>query len=181
MKKGKIVEIPFSAGIFSDFHTPITQEDLSILAYPKDYSLADGTIIGEHDGCEHYSLGQRKRNIVLDQKEPYFVIGIDYNTNTLFVGEGANHPGLWTKVLRFPKSTVAFDHQYTLDNHCYNISVLSSLMANPQLALLSCDYEYVYLQFDKCIPIAILDTDLKLIADQKQIAVIDHAGVKCVI
>lgn len=179
MKKGKIVEIPFSAGIFSDFHIPVTPQNLSKIAYPKDYTINDGIVIGEHDGCENYSLGQRKRKLTLDQKEPYFVIGIDQNTDTLYVGKGANHPGLWTKVLRFHRSTVAFDHQFMMEeNHC-EIAVLSSLMANPQYASLSSDDEYIYLQFEKCIPIAILDTDLKLMANHRQIAMIDQFCIKC--
>jgi tRNA-specific 2-thiouridylase len=63
------------------------------------YAKEDGKVIGEHNGVHNYTIGQRKGINIGGMVEPLFVIGIDADTNTLYAGMGAQHPGLWSKGL----------------------------------------------------------------------------------
>ena len=54
---------------------------------PKgNYVLADGTVIGEHKGITHYTIGQRK-GLNLAMGHPVFVTGICPKTNEVVIGE----------------------------------------------------------------------------------------------
>lgn len=59
----------------------------------------DGETVGEHEGLMHYTIGQRKGLGIGGIKgypdEPWFVIGKDLAKNTLLVGQGYHHPGLY--------------------------------------------------------------------------------------
>lgn len=102
IRKGQIVEIPASAPVYSRelpvFHSK--RDELLWRSAEKSYSLFDGFLVGEHQGVEHFRIGQRKGINVGGKKEPLYVIGIDEEENRLFVGAGESHPGLWTEVIR---------------------------------------------------------------------------------
>lgn len=59
----------------------------------------DGTQIGQHTGLMHYTIGQRKGLGIGGLKdypmEPWFVIGKDLETNTLWAAQGYHHPLLY--------------------------------------------------------------------------------------
>lgn len=59
-----------------------------------------GKIVGEHDGAQFYTIGQRHGLNVGGHSEPVFVIGTDTDSNTVYVGEGHTHPGLLRRCLR---------------------------------------------------------------------------------
>lgn len=59
------------------------------------YQESDGEIIGTHMGAHFYTIGQRKGLNIGGFVEPLFVIQINTQTNTVYVGEGENHPGLY--------------------------------------------------------------------------------------
>lgn len=65
------------------------------IAYQPDW----GTVVSTHEGAHFFTIGQRKGLAVGGTKEPLFVIGTDIATNTIYVGEGKNHPGLFSKAL----------------------------------------------------------------------------------
>ncbi|MCL2547784.1 MAG: tRNA 2-thiouridine(34) synthase MnmA [Symbiobacteriaceae bacterium] len=46
----------------------------------------DGSLLGEHNGLENYTIGQR-RGLGISWKEPLYVLGLDAGTNTVVVGE----------------------------------------------------------------------------------------------
>ncbi len=76
-----------------------TENTIENLAKPFIYLPEDGKIIGTHKGIHNYTIGQRKGLLVGGMALPLFVIGLDAESNTLYAGMGANHPGLWRKGL----------------------------------------------------------------------------------
>ena len=92
--KGAVVEIPFD---FDGYN--MVRETLSEQALPYTYAPADGKVIGEHNGAHYFTIGQRKGLGIGGSKSPLFVIGTDVKTNTIYVGQGEDHPGLWRKSL----------------------------------------------------------------------------------
>ncbi len=71
-----------------------------IFAKPGDIVADDGKVIGSHDGLMYYTIGQRKGLQLGGMKDyenlPWFVIGKDLDHNRLFVGQGINHPDLFS-------------------------------------------------------------------------------------
>lgn len=63
-------------------------------------STLDGDIIGEHEGLMYYTIGQRKGLRIGGSKiygqEPWFVVGKDLEKNILYVGQGIDHPNLYS-------------------------------------------------------------------------------------
>ncbi|MDR0559760.1 MAG: tRNA 2-thiouridine(34) synthase MnmA [Prevotellaceae bacterium] len=95
-KKGDVVEI------MSDFYDRCPQyadDDLQNLAKPVKYSPNDGKKIGTHSGAHFFTVGQRKGINIGGHVEPLFVIATDIETNTLYVGEGRQHNGLFRRAL----------------------------------------------------------------------------------
>ncbi len=80
--------------------------ELERLAEPYRYTVRDGKKIGEHNGAHFYTIGQRKGLGIGGRKESLFIIGTDVESNTIYVGEGDSHPGLYRKALRIDNSEV---------------------------------------------------------------------------
>ena len=80
--------------------------ELEKLAEPYRYTVRDGKKIGEHNGAHFYTIGQRKGLGIGGRKESLFIIGTDVETNTIYVGEGDSHPGLYRKALRIDNAEV---------------------------------------------------------------------------
>lgn len=72
-------------------------------AQPGDIETAEGKIIGRHDGLMYHTLGQRKGLLIGGLKDysedPWYVVDKDVARNVLIVGQGANHPRLYSKGL----------------------------------------------------------------------------------
>ncbi len=60
-----------------------------------EFRRLDGTVVGEHLGACFYTLGQRKGLGLGGSGAPWFVVGKDVATNTVFVERGENHPALY--------------------------------------------------------------------------------------
>lgn len=86
------------------------EDDLAKLSSPLNYSFADGKkigkIIGKHNGAQFYTIGQRRGLNIGGHKESIFIISIDIESNTIYVGEGQEHPGLYRKALRIENCEV---------------------------------------------------------------------------
>lgn len=80
--------------------------DVALLAEPYRYTVRDGKKIGGHNGAHFYTIGQRKGLGIGGRKESLFIIGTDVATNTIYVGEGDSHPGLYRKALRMANEEV---------------------------------------------------------------------------
>lgn len=96
-RRGDIVEIP--AG-WEGYSRRRTSDPLAVQAEPYRYDPSDGRRIGEHNGAHYYTIGQRKGLGIGGHTEPLFIIATDTDTNTIYVGEGYAHPGLYRSALR---------------------------------------------------------------------------------
>lgn len=100
-KKGNLVEIFSDNPIYKKEEQSFStkKEELIYLSTPFQYTLEDGKVIGEHSGAHYYTIGQRKGLGIGGHIEPCFVLDTDVQNNTIYVGEGKNHPGLFRKAL----------------------------------------------------------------------------------
>ena len=97
-KEGDIVEVMAEHPVFNDRAEPQ-------FSYPA-YSPEMGKVVGKHRGAHYYTIGQRKGLMVGGKEEPLFVIATDVNTNTVYVGQSENHPGLLRSGLRIRQENV---------------------------------------------------------------------------
>jgi len=69
-------------------------------AQPGIIETAEGQEIGQHQGLMYHTLGQRKGLLIGGMKEfgeqPWYVVDKDMQRNVLIVGQGANHPRLYS-------------------------------------------------------------------------------------
>lgn len=107
-KEGEIVEIFDNFGAFNA-ETPAFSsklEELQFLSRKLKYSKSDGKVIGKHQGAHYFTIGQSKGLGIGGHAESCFIISRDMPTNTLFVGEGKNFPGLYRKALKIENTDV---------------------------------------------------------------------------
>ena len=104
-KEGLIIEIPANNPIYLNPKPRFEnlEAELAFEAKNKDYSDANGIVKGKHQGAHYFTNGQRRGLNVGGTKEGLFVIQTDVVNNIIYVGEGANHPGLFKNTL-FVKS-----------------------------------------------------------------------------
>lgn len=95
VKKGDIVQVSSSHPMYSDLRENSPQG----LAKKYAYTPSDGKQVGTHNGAHFFTVGQRKGLAVGGTVEPLFVLATDVKTNTIYVGEGKNHPGLFRRAL----------------------------------------------------------------------------------
>lgn len=96
-KQGNIVEI------LPDWHgyaEAASRISIADMARPYHYTPYDGKKVGVHNGAHYYTIGQRKGLGVSGRPEPLFIIATDTVTNTVYVGQGQEHPGLYRRALR---------------------------------------------------------------------------------
>jgi tRNA-specific 2-thiouridylase len=96
-RKGDTVEI--MPAFYEKYGEAVSGDNYKNLSAPFKYSPNDGKKIGVHDGAHFFTTGQRRGINIGGHVEPLFVIGSDIETNTLYVGEGRSHPGLFRKAL----------------------------------------------------------------------------------
>ncbi|MDR1018143.1 MAG: tRNA 2-thiouridine(34) synthase MnmA [Lachnospiraceae bacterium] len=70
-----------SDGNYSDY----IEEETGIKSMPGNFVLTDGSVIGQHKGIIHYTIGQRK-GLGIAYKCPLFVIEIKPETNEIVLG-----------------------------------------------------------------------------------------------
>lgn len=107
-KEGEIVEI---FNDFSEFHTEKPEfsskkEELEFISRKIKYQKADGKLIGKHQGAHYFTIGQSKGLGIGGHKESCFIISRDMETNTVFVGEGKNFPGLYRTALKIEPAEI---------------------------------------------------------------------------
>ena len=97
-KKGEIIEIASNFKVYNTLEKK--SKTLHQLSNKLKYSSEDGVLVGEHDGAHFFTVGQRKGLGVGGMVEPLFVIDTDIDSNTVYVGQGKQHPGLHRQALR---------------------------------------------------------------------------------
>lgn len=72
-------------------------------AQPGDIETTDGTVIGRHHGLMYHTIGQRQGlgigGLQGASDEPWYVLRKDLTNNVLVVGQGNNHPWLFSDAL----------------------------------------------------------------------------------
>jgi len=100
-KEGVIFEVGADAQTYAEATPQFTsvKEQLAYEAKNIAYNPQMGKVVGKHQGAHYYTIGQRKGLNVGGTKEPLFIIATDVETNTIYTGQGQNHPGLFRKAL----------------------------------------------------------------------------------
>ena len=100
-KEGKVVEI------FREYYEGRKPaQTIEEMAEPVVYCEKDGKVAGIHQGAQFYTIGQRHGLNIGGHKNPLFVIATDVQSNTIYVGEGQDHPGLYRKGLRIDERDI---------------------------------------------------------------------------
>lgn len=100
-KEGLIIEIDSEEQIYNKGIPKFNsiKERLAFEAKNIEYNLNMGKVVGKHQGAHYFTNGQRKGLNVGGTKEPLFIVATDVTTNTIFTGQGHQHPGLFKKTL----------------------------------------------------------------------------------
>lgn len=100
-KEGLIYEVNADLDAYSADEPLFTsvKEQLAYEAKSIDYKPEMGKMVGRHQGAHYYTIGQRKGLNVGGTKEALFIIATDVDTNSIYTGQGHNHPGLFRKAL----------------------------------------------------------------------------------
>jgi len=100
-KDGLIFEVDANEKIYAEdkpqhesFEKMLAHEATSIAYTPEM-----GKIVGKHQGAHYFTTGQRKGLNVGGTAEALFVIATNVDTNTIYTGQGNQHPGLFKKAL----------------------------------------------------------------------------------
>ena len=107
-KEGLIYEINANNAIYDkvkpDFKT--LEEQLAFESTSIAYSPELGKVVGKHQGAHYFTIGQRKGLNVGGTKEALFIIATNVIDNTIYTGQGQNHPGLFKKALKVMPSEI---------------------------------------------------------------------------
>jgi len=104
---GNVVLVDDASPAFSKYESLLTSntlesDDLILLTAPYHLEEAGGKVIGQHEGAHFYTIGQRKGLRIGGFIDPLFVIGTNTTSNTIYVGQGEKHPGLYRRGLFIP-------------------------------------------------------------------------------
>nr|WP_294935453.1 tRNA 2-thiouridine(34) synthase MnmA [uncultured Flavobacterium sp.] len=107
-KEGLIFEVNADSKLYSEEKPSFNslEEELVFDAKNVEYTPEAGKVVGKHPGAHYFTIGQRKGLNVGGTKEPLFIIATDVKTNTIYTGQGANHPGLFKKALFVQNSEI---------------------------------------------------------------------------
>ncbi len=155
-KTGDIVEIPADSELYKipELAGQKTVGSLSSLlkeATPISYQPTDGSKVGEHQGAHYFTIGQRKGLNVGGKAFPLFVLATDTVSNTIYVGMGDGHPGLYRKSLFVEESEIHWIRKDLQLSTGEEIPVLARIRYRQPLqpARLIMKEEGLYVQFDQ--------------------------------
>ncbi|RYD90342.1 MAG: tRNA 2-thiouridine(34) synthase MnmA, partial [Sphingobacteriales bacterium] len=107
-KEGLIYEVDANVETFKASQPQFSsvKEQLAYEAKNIEYKPEMGKVVGRHQGAHYYTIGQRKGLNVGGTKEPLFIIATNVETNTIYTGQGQNHPGLFRKALYIQENEI---------------------------------------------------------------------------
>ncbi|HWR94838.1 MAG TPA: tRNA 2-thiouridine(34) synthase MnmA [Flavobacterium sp.] len=100
-KPGLIFEVDAQNEIYSNQKKTFDSIDEKLISESTSiiYTPEMGKVVGKHQGAHYFTIGQRKGLNVGGTKEALFVIATNVDTNTIYTGQGTQHPGLFKKAL----------------------------------------------------------------------------------
>jgi tRNA-specific 2-thiouridylase len=104
-KQGNVIVIS-SDFILKKKVLPLNDNNFRKLCFPFPYKPWNGKVIGEHNGANYFTIGQRKGMNIGGYVEPLFVLATDIVRNIIYVGEGKEHPGLFRPGLFVPTEDI---------------------------------------------------------------------------
>ena len=105
-KTGNIIEIPSDLPLLNNYVSEINSGDFKVLSTPFVFEENMGTNKGTHQGAHYFTIGQRKGLGVGGTPLPLFIIQTDTKSNTVYVGQGENHPALNKQALFIPETDI---------------------------------------------------------------------------
>ena len=153
-KKGAVIEIRNDHPLF--IKKALNKDDSSLETLNTsvrkfEYSPNMGTEVGNHSGAHYFTIGQRKGINIGGKLEPLFVIDTDTVSNTIYVGQGTNHPGLFRPGLKVLNTDVHWvRNDLKLKNGC-SLKVLSRIRYRQKLekAVIHQREEGLFVVFEK--------------------------------
>ena len=151
-KEGLIYEIPANSNIYNQARPTFNslEEQLIFESTSLQYDDKSGKVVGKHQGAHYFTIGQRKGLNVGGTKEALFIIATDVKTNSIYTGQGANHPGLFKKALRIQPSEIHWIRQDLALNDGESMEVLVRIRYRQELqkATLHKFQSGLYVSFD---------------------------------
>ncbi len=106
-KIGPIIEIPENLPQFQAYNSiPLNAANVVELSAPFTYNSTMGAVVGQHQGAQFYTIGQRKGLNIGGKPLPSFIIGLDTNENTIYTGQSEVHPGLNRYALKIELNSI---------------------------------------------------------------------------
>lgn len=105
-RPGDVIEISKEMGREQIEALDFTDPDIAVSPYHFDRSF--GKVVGQHQGVQFYTIGQRKGLNIGGFPEPLYIINIDNKSNTIYVGQGEDHPLLNRKGLFIKEKDIHF-------------------------------------------------------------------------
>ena len=65
-----------------------------------------GEVVGQHQGAQFYTIGQRKGLNIGGKPMPSFIIGLDTKENIIYTGQSAAHLGLNRYALKLESNSI---------------------------------------------------------------------------
>ncbi len=107
-KEGLIYEIPYDSKIYNQPKPTFNslEDELIFDSTSIQYNPSMGNVVGKHQGAHYFTIGQRKGLNVGGNKEALFIISTNVDTNSIYTGQGNDHPGLFKNALRVQPSEI---------------------------------------------------------------------------
>ena len=106
-KTGQIIEIPENLPPFLAYdEIPVISENVIKLSTPFSYNSSMGEVVGQHQGAQFYTIGQRKGLNIGGKPMPSFIIGLDTKENIIYTGQSAVHLGLNRYALKLESNSI---------------------------------------------------------------------------
>ena len=112
-KAGLIFEVEADNEIYKQMQPNFNslEDQLSFEARGISYTTELAKVVGKHQGAHYFTTGQRKGLNVGGTKEALFIIATDVIANSIYTGQGQNHPGLFKKTLKVLPSEIHWIRQ----------------------------------------------------------------------